>query len=391
MRKENIFLIITIIFSILCCSWFVKLTLNARKRAELMDDSAVIRAEKARKNKSGDIQIGVVYDNTTVKTKQMRQALELAAEEINNSELLSGRKLILDYQDDRRNIAESRRIAQKFANDINTSIVIGHPSSTSAIKFQPIYEFYGILFFTPSASSPVLSSNGSKLFFRNYPDDNEMGRAIAKLCQKNNWKDIAILFPESVYGKTIANSIESIADIVDANIVIRQAFNTVNPKFSQIIAKWQQFYKVDGLIAIFDYPNNGIDFLNAACKSDLKVPIILTPDLAELDLEKIAARYPNTIYIMDIRPENASIAADPHIQNFITEFTERTGTEPNFLAFNAYDGLYNIAQAIKEGKSPAAPDIAEYLRTTKVFTGVGGRVEYQPNGNVKRTINIDKF
>lgn len=391
MRKEYILLLITVVFSVFCCGWFIRLTMDARERASILDESAEIRTAKARKNHSGDITVGVAYDGSSLQTMAVRTALEMAAADINNSDILKGRRIKLIYQDDKRDVNEARFVAQSFVNNSDINVVIGHPSSTSATKVQPIYEFYGVLFFTPAASNPKLSRNGAKLFFRNYPDDKVMGQAIAELCQKNNFKRIVILYSDIVYGREISNAIESVADLLHIEVIGRYPFSLSNPDFSRIIEEWQRFQKPDAVVAVFDYPESGRKFLDVVKDIKLDTPLIFTPDMAELPLPRLVSGYDSNVYIMDIRPDENVDGESPKMQSFMQRFTEKTGEEPNFLACNSYEALDIIAEAIARCGSTAAEDIAREIHTVKKFTGISGELEFEDNGDVIREIRVDRL
>lgn len=389
MRKEHILLVITVIFSILCSVWFVKLTFDAKKRSAVLDELAEIRADRAREKNTGDIRIGVVYDTTSPKVLEMKTALEMAAADINKSGMLKERKIVLEFRDDKRNIALSRKIAQEFADDPDVSIVIGHPSSTSAIKVQPIYEFFGLLFFSPAASNPMLTHNGAKMFFRNYPSDKAMGNAIARLCSDKKHKRIAVIYPNTVYGKAICNEIESVSDLMDIDVVSRSPFDTRHHNFESILDEWKRITVLDAVIGVFDYPQNGWDFLETAVNKGFKTPLVLTPDMAELFVSELASSYLSDLYIMDTRPDMEHIDSDPLTKSFVERFSKMKGKEPNFLAYNAYEGLTIIAQAIAKAGSSAAPDVAEELHKMGEINGLGGTLEFSENGDVLRKINVD--
>ena len=388
MFKEKVFLIITIIFSIICCVWFFKLTVEAQKRSSILDESSTNRANNARASKSQDILVGVVANSNASNPDHIVNAVKMAAKEINDSGFIGKRKIKLIIRNDQGKVDEARTIAQSFADNLDVSYVIGHLNSTIAVKVQPIYEFYGILFFTPTASTPSLSRNGAKYFFRNYPNDKRIGKFISEFCQFNGWKQIAVVYPNNVYGKGVKNSIESSSDINDVEIIARYSFDLFRTDFVKPVMELKKYHTFDAVVGIFDHEDPGKEFINAAIDVGLDVPIILTPDLAELDFGNITSKYPEVIYVLDVKPslkEPSKLTA-----KFVDDFKKEYNENPSFIAYNSYDALWAIANAIHENKF-AAKDVAAYLHNNKSIEGVAGINTYDGNGDTDKQINVDHY
>ncbi len=389
MLKERIMLIITIIFSLLCSVWFVKLAIDSHRRASVLDESATIRAGKAREHKSGIIKIGVATNSENLTYDQLVQGVALAVDVINSENMLKNYKLELVIKDDHGKVDTARKIAQAFADDMDIDIVIGHPDSSIAINVQPIYDFYGIIFFTPSASTPRLSFNGSKLFFRNYPNDAEIGAFIAKLADKLNARKIALVYPETVYGRGVANALESNADLADIEISARDSFDAGFCNFSNMIEQWKSFYSFDVIVGVFVTPEKQARFIEAVKKKELNVPIILTPEVSAAQKDDPFGAYKNSIYLIDVKPEMAT--ASDLTRAFVEKFNSRYGQKPNYVGFDSFEALYILAQAINQAGCPSAPDVAKVLHESKGFNSLSGKISFRENGDPNKKINILQF
>jgi branched-chain amino acid transport system substrate-binding protein len=76
-----------------------------------------------------------------------------------------------------------------------------------------------------------------------------------------------------------------------------------------------------------------------------------------------------------------------NIRSFVSGYTQRFGKEPDWLAANAYDAIYLIANAYESGNF-SANAIRTYLSSITNFSGIAGNLAFDEYGGVIREISI---
>jgi branched-chain amino acid transport system substrate-binding protein len=77
----------------------------------------------------------------------------------------------------------------------------------------------------------------------------------------------------------------------------------------------------------------------------------------------------------------------PLVQEFITNYRNRYGGTPDFIAASAYDCVRVIADAVRR-VGPTADQIRAGLAQTRNFEGVAGNISFDENREVVKTIFI---
>ena len=109
----------------------------------------------------------------------IRNAVELAVDEINADGGAGGRMIKVTYEDGECTREGGERAARKLVNE-EVQIIIGGVCSSETLALLPISEAAGVLVLSPSATSYQLTG-ASELFFRNAPSDADGGVFLAAL------------------------------------------------------------------------------------------------------------------------------------------------------------------------------------------------------------------
>jgi branched-chain amino acid transport system substrate-binding protein len=121
----------------------------------------------------------------------IRDGALLAVREINEQGGIQGRSLRLIVKDDKNTTEGIRRADSALAAE-GVKVIIGHSISQNTVTAYPYLMRKQILLITPYAATTQLTGKDD-LFLRTCVDNEQYGRALAKLLKKENIKNIAFL------------------------------------------------------------------------------------------------------------------------------------------------------------------------------------------------------
>ena len=151
-------------------------------------------------------------------------ACTIAENDINAAGGVLGRKLVVDYFDDKGDATESLNAANAIVDAKKYAAVIGNYSSTCAMSAIPIFQEAGIVYETPIASHADLTSMGSYIF-RNGSVQSVEARIVADYMYANGYKDMAVIYMTDDYGiNTWNNWSDQFAKVNGGNIVIAENY-----------------------------------------------------------------------------------------------------------------------------------------------------------------------
>ena len=188
------------------------------------------RAREAKNAGPGEpIRIGAVapWEKLTA-LGQYREGLELALEEINAQHVLD-RPIELVWKDDKASLSRGRAVAQELAENSDIMAVVGHYNSFIAVPVSLMYEHYGLLMITATATATDLTSReGLELIFRNIPNDRQVASQLADFSHDQGYERIIVLNQDNAFGNSLANAFELRAGKIGLNVVDRRTYDTTS-------------------------------------------------------------------------------------------------------------------------------------------------------------------
>ncbi|WP_068777261.1 branched-chain amino acid ABC transporter substrate-binding protein [Paenibacillus sp. FJAT-26967] len=104
-----------------------------------------------------------------------------------------------DTLDENDDSTAPRRLVRSGAD-----IVIGHCSSTEALRAAQVYEQAGIPFLAPGTSNPLLTAMGLRNVVRYYGRDDDMAEAMTDVVVRGGAGKVALVWQDILYGRTLA-------------------------------------------------------------------------------------------------------------------------------------------------------------------------------------------
>ena len=129
-----------------------------------------------------------------------KDAMEIAAQEINSAGGINGKKLELVIEDTKCDAKEGISAANKLINIEKVSVIVGEVCSGSVLAMAPITEQSKTILFATAASSPKITNAGDYVF-RDYPSDAYQGKFAAEYSyNKLGKRKVGLLYMQIDYG-----------------------------------------------------------------------------------------------------------------------------------------------------------------------------------------------
>ena len=159
-----------------------------------------------------EVKLGVVLGFTGPAeslAESMARGAELAMKEVSESGLLLDNATVSHVRADSTctDAAAAAAAAERVVSSDKVDAIIGALCSGATISIlQNVAMPKGVLLFSPSATSPALSTlEDNDLFFRVSPSDARQGQIIAELLQEKGFESIAMTYTNNDYGKGLAS------------------------------------------------------------------------------------------------------------------------------------------------------------------------------------------
>jgi len=345
-------------------------------------------------NKAGkkqEVRIGVIIPLTGDYANygnNIKNALEICFEDIMQEKNKYEYKLI--FEDDQAKPKMATSAINKLIFTDNVKIIIGGFTSSSSVAIEPIAEQNQVLLFSPSTSTPILTSN-TPYFFRNYPSDETQAKGYAEMISnKFGLKTVSTVYSMSDYGM-FANEVfaEKISEL-GGSVLGQHGYPPNTKDFRTIIAKLKKENPKG--VMLLGYYNEITPLLMQARSLDFKTQFFGQEGIESEELLNIAKESAEGLiyFVPNFDPES------PYANDFVNKYVEKHGSEPENFGAHAYDVLKILWQLIEQfGNNPEV--IKDEIVKIKNYNGVSGITSFDEDGNIieshimVKTINNNKF
>lgn len=322
----------------------------------------------------GEVVIGVsapLTGNYAEYGQLWKQAMDMAVEEINTQKVLGEQTLRLQYEDSQSDPKQSATIAKKLAGDNKVVAVIGDFSSSASLAGAPIYLSSKKVQLSPTASDPKFSLTGDYMFSIVGSQKAEAPFLAKHVVDDMGKKNIAVMYINNDWGSVTKDIFVQSAQEKGATIVEEQAFLDTDKDFRAVLTRLQA-KNPDVLFVAGFYQQ--VSLLQKQ-RQDLgwEVPVVTpsstySPELINQGGAAVEGQQLVAVFF--------PTAADPKVQDFVKNYKDRYGSDPNQFAALAYDAVWLLASTIaKTGPEPTA--IRDGLANDAAgFVGVTGPMKF---------------
>jgi branched-chain amino acid transport system substrate-binding protein len=313
-----------------------------------------------------------------------KQAVELAAKEVNAAGGIMGRKVDLIVYDDRFSPQESVAIANKLIEkDQVVGVVSGSYSGPTRVA-APIYAKAGVPMVAGYAVHPDVTKSGESNFRQGFLGEVE-GRAAGEYAVKVlKTKKPAVIYMDNDFGREISAGFIKQAETRGAKVAASQVYKFPGEKdFRPFLTRIKEANP--DLIFAAGYYNEAALIVRQAKELGIKVQI-----LAEEGFDS-----PKFIELAGKDAEGVIIATNldrddprPVVQNFLKSYKAAYKIDPDMVGASSYDAFMILVNAIGRAGSTAPTAVINALKDTKDYNGLTGKLSKFMKGEVVKPVQF---
>ncbi len=316
----------------------------------------------------GDIKIGIVghfsgeYASYGV---PMKNAVELAVEEVNNQGGIDGRQIKLLIEDDGADATKAASAMNKLINIDNVDYIISAQGSGATSVVSPIAQDNKRILMITLGSSPDLAKIGDYIF-RSVPSDVYQATEMVKVLNGDlKSKKVAGLYINNAYGV-------GIRDIVDKSgkVTINEMFEPGSADFRTQLLKIKEA-DVDTMVLVC-YKEECPLILKQANDLNLNINILASETFKDEEILSNSGSYAEGVYVMFMEEPQDYV-------DFTENYKNKFGVDPSAYSMYAYDGATALIEAIDKVKDNV--DGVKNKLYSISFNGASGSVGFDEDGD----------
>jgi branched-chain amino acid transport system substrate-binding protein len=333
------------------------------------------RRSRAAARSSKDIVVGVCWP-FSVNKDDMADGVTLAQDEINARGGASGRRFQLIVRDSRLSSAVAKQITLEFASNPEVTAVLGYYDDDLAVEASPVYEESSLLHIIIGGNNSFMTSHGFRYIVHTVLTNDKIGKKLAHLVMRQNYRKCAIIWEEDGYGEDLAYHFQTALD--EDTLVFSRSYARVEGKteFRDFI---DELRSADPDIIFFAglEPWAG-DFFRTARQARLQTPVLGAFSDTPSMLEAAGPALEGAVFFDFYDPR----ASSPENQVFVAKFRKRFGRDPDTFAAQAYDAMMLLAAAVEKTHSANPLDLSYAIRFMDAWTGVNGVYKFDSRGEL---------
>jgi branched-chain amino acid transport system substrate-binding protein len=332
---------------------------------------------------AADITIGVLVPTTGSQAtdgKDMANAVQLAANQINAKGGVLGSKITLSVQDDGCDPQQAVSAASKLVSE-NVTGVVGGYCSGATLPTLKVFGDAGIPFvITAANSTKLVDADPGDAFLVNSTGDDQVKTAV-ELLQSKKVKKLAVVDEGDAYSADLARITSDLWPKAGGQMASTEVVNKGEQDFSALVTK----IKGEKPDAVFwtAYYDDGALLIKQLRQAGYRGMILLGDGNNSPKIFEIAGQAANGVYLLS----NPTVEDLPNAKTFSADYKKQFKQDPGPYSALTYDGMGLLANAIKRAGSTDKAKIVAALKTTKNYEGISGPVNFTP----KNTLNRSNF
>ncbi|MEK9278034.1 MULTISPECIES: ABC transporter substrate-binding protein [unclassified Bradyrhizobium] len=328
------------------------------------------------------IRIGVIAEAQAIAGASIPQAAQLAAEEINASGGVDGRKIEIISYDNHSSSADSVRAFQRAVNEDKVNAVIASYISEVVLALEPWASRLKTPFVTPGAASNEISKSvhadyeKNKYTFHGYLTSAALALSVCDaakdlLVDKMHMKSAVIMSEDAAWTKPLDVGYEECLPKVGLKVLDHIRFSPDTTDFTPI------FNKIEGSkpdVIITGISHVGVQPTVQWKNQQVPIPMFgISSQATNETFGKDTNQAAEGVLYQGV--SGPGVAVTPKSVPFAENFRKKYGNYPSYAGYTAYDEVYYIADAAKRAGSTDADKLVAALEKTD-WEGTIGRVQF---------------
>ena len=315
----------------------------------------------------------------------VKNAAEMAKEEINAAGGIDGKMVELVIMDDKGDSTEGVSAFNKLVSD-GITVVLGPVTSGVTSAVTSIANSEGVVMLTPTSTADTITTE-SDYVFRSCFKDSYQGIMGAKFLSENGYTKAAVLYcAGDTYSKGLRDSFVAAAPDFGIEVVVDEASSSMDDTDFTTQATKIAAAGADSLFAAYYYNAAG-PYIIPQTRAAGFTGAVMGPDgfdgIVPDYITGTMADYNNVFYTNHYSTEDEKEI----VQSFIANYQAAYGEMPNALAALGYDGANMLFKAITEAGTTEAAAVKAVLDGME-FDGVTGTFVLDETGTPEKSVAI---
>lgn len=353
----------------------LRISLGAAAAGALMTASGAALA-------ADPIKIGVIAEAQAIAGASIPQAAQLAADEINATGGVDGRKIEIIGYDNHSSSADSVRAFQRAVNEDKVQVVIASYISEVVLALEPWASRLKTPFVTPGAASNEISKSvhadyeKNKYTFHGYLTSAALALSVCDgakdlLVDKMHMKTAVIMSEDAAWTKPLDVGYEECLPKIGLKVLDHIRFSPDTTDFTPI------FNKIEGSkpdVIITGISHVGVQPTVQWKNQQVPIPMFgISSQATNETFGKDTNQAAEGVLYQGV--SGPGVAVTPKSVPFAEAFKKKFGNYPSYAGYTAYDEVYYIADAVKRAGSTDADKLVDALEKTD-WEGTIGRVQF---------------
>ena len=345
-----------------------------------------VQRERIAASATGDIRIAVVWPEFNA--PGFVNGIALAVDEINanggvsvsldrGGHSLRRRLRIKRFYEGERNQRDP--VVARIARDPSLMAVMGHSSSDSAIPASIAYEYAGIPFVVPLATSPELTGYSFQYLLRTIPSDQKIARRLVDFAVTRGMKRMIIIHDRGSYGRGLAEVVEELAEQSDISIILKRSYEPMLCDFRPMLLELRDL-TFDGIVMAGLMPEV-VDLTRQIRQMNFTQPIFSGDGADDPEYVRRCSSAGQNVFVVSVyHPDLLTLS--PATEQFKLAYVKRFGTVPDDFAFQGYEGVKILAQGYHRGNSAVPLVLMTTFKCVKDWDGLLGKYSFTSDGDI---------
>jgi branched-chain amino acid transport system substrate-binding protein len=328
------------------------------------------------------IKVGVIAEAQAIAGASIPQAAQMAADEINATGGVDGRKIEIVAYDNHSSSADSVRAFQRAVNEDKVNIVIASYISEVVLALEPWAARLKTPFITPGAASNEISKSvhadyeKNKYTFHGYLTSAALAQSVCDaakelLVDQKHMSSAVIMSEDAAWTKPLDVGYEECLPKIGLKVLDHIRFSPDTTDFTPIFNKIEAA-KPDVMITGISHV--GVQPTVQWKNQQVPVPMFgISSQATNSTFGKDTNDAANGVIYQGV--SGTGVAVTPKSLPFAEGFNKRYGNYPSYAGYTAYDEVYYIADAVKRAGSTDADKLVDALEKTD-WEGTIGRVQF---------------
>jgi branched-chain amino acid transport system substrate-binding protein len=282
---------------------------------------------------------------------KFKKAYSMAVEEINAAGGVNGKKIEVIIEDHQAKNALAATVAEKLITQQKVLILTGGRASGQAVEIASVAQRLKTPYLVDHPSADIITAKGFEWVFRNNPTGSIYPQAFNKFISEVPGampKSAAVIYDNTVFGKSIANSAMTFLRSKNVKIVNDEAYQINTLDFKPVMTKVKA-NKPDYVLMVAVATTDAILLTRHAKEIGLKPRAFVGfgGGFGVEDLAKQLGPLSENVFSSAAWSGNPN---DAKTKTFYQAFEKKYGIHPKEHEVEGYAAIYIIADALKRAK-----------------------------------------